>query len=257
MISFMSLASGSSGNSSLISDGKTNILIDCGVSGANIKAKLNTIGMTPEDISAILITHEHSDHTKGVGVMTRRYNIPIYLTEKTLLNMNVGKIDESVINIISPQKNFRCADFDIHPFSIPHDAADPVGYSFYTEDGKYTLATDIGYMPDSLFHEIMGSKQIILESNHDLEMLKIGSYPEFLKQRILSQNGHMSNELTASIAVKLADNGTEGIMLAHLSHDNNTPEIAHITTKNALCTEGYDCVNLCVAARDSVTRFAV
>ena len=171
--------------------------------------------------------------------------------------MNAGKINQDLFNYINPGKTFSIGEIQVHPFSIPHDAANPVGYSFYAENCKYTLATDIGFMPDSLFNELKGSRQIILESNHDIEMLRYGAYPFYLKQRILSENGHMSNELSAQVSVRLADCGTESIMLAHLSLENNTPEIAEITTHNALCSEGFSNVNLSVASRHNVTRFAV
>ena len=257
MIQFMSLVSGSSGNSSLISDGKTTLLIDCGISGIKLTERLNEAGFAPSDISGLLITHEHSDHTCGVGVIARRFGIPLYATEKTFAAMNPGKINPELFNNICAGKTFSIGDIDIHPFSIPHDAADPVGYSFYADNGKYTLATDMGFMPDTLFDELKGSRQIILESNHDIEMLRFGTYPYYLKQRILSENGHMSNELSAKVSVRLADCGTESIMLAHLSRENNTPEIAEITTHNALCSEGFSNVNLSVASRYNVTRFAV
>lgn len=257
MIQFMSLVSGSSGNSSLISDGKTTLLIDCGISGIKLTERLSEAGFSPSDISGLLITHEHSDHTCGVGVVARRFGIPLYATEKTFAAMKPGKVNHELLNNICAGKTFSIGNIEIHPFSIPHDAADPVGYSFYTDSGKYTLATDMGFMPDTLFNELKGSRQIILESNHDIEMLRFGAYPYYLKQRILSESGHMSNELSAKVSVRLADCGTESIMLAHLSRENNTPEIAELTTHNALCSEGFSNVNLSVASRYNVTRFAV
>ncbi len=257
MVRFLSLVSGSSGNSSLITDGNTTLLIDCGISGKKLKERLEEAEMTPESIDAVLITHEHSDHTKGIGVIARRYNLPVFATEKTLFHTDLGKTDPSLINIIKANETFDIGSIQVHPFPIPHDAADPVGFSFIAEGEKYTLATDIGFMPDNLFCELCGSKQIILESNHDVEMLKIGDYPFYLKERILSQRGHLSNEITAQTAVMLAKAGTENIMLAHLSRENNTPEIAEITTLNALCKNGFSNVELKVASRHSVTQFAV
>lgn len=257
MIQFISLTSGSSGNSSLITDGSTTLLIDCGISGKKLAERLNDASIAPESISGVLITHEHTDHTSGIGVIARRYGLSVYATEKTFCAMNTGKLSDEQVNIISAGKMFSVGTIDVQPFSIPHDAADPVGYSFFTAEGKYTLATDIGFMPESLFEQIRGSKQIILESNHDVEMLRYGSYPYYLKQRILSSHGHMSNELTAQVALRLAHSGTENIMLAHLSKENNTPEIAEITTRNALKANGFDNVGLCVASRYEITRFAV
>ncbi|MBP3361437.1 MAG: MBL fold metallo-hydrolase [Clostridia bacterium] len=257
MVRFMSLMSGSGGNSTLISDGETSLLIDCGMSGSALSKKLDSINMRPEELSGVLITHEHSDHTGGVGVIARRYGIPVYATEKTFAAMNAGKIDPGQLHTVRPGVMFSAGSIDVQPFSIPHDAADPVGYSFFADGCKYTLATDIGFMPDSLFENLRGSKSIILESNHDIEMLRYGAYPYYLKQRILSQKGHLSNDITAETAVRLADTGTDKIMLAHLSHENNTPEIAQITTKNALDRSGYGNVRLSVAARYEITSFAV
>ncbi len=257
MVRFLSLVSGSSGNSSLITDGNTTLLIDCGISGKKLKERLEEANITPESIDAILVTHEHSDHTKGIGVISRRYNLPVFATEKTLLHTDLGKTDPSLINIIKANETFEIGSIQVHSFPIPHDAADPVGYSFVAEGKKYTLATDIGFMPDSLLCELCGSRQIILESNHDVEMLKIGDYPFYLKERILSKSGHLSNEITAQTAVMLAKAGTENIMLAHLSNENNTPEIAEITTLNALCKNGFSNVELKVASRHCITQFAV
>lgn len=257
MVRFMSLVSGSSGNSTLISDGETSLLIDCGMSGSALSKKLDSVNISPESLSGVLITHEHSDHTRGIGVIARRYGIPVYATEKTLAAMNAGKIDPGQLRIIMPGVRFSAGSIDVQPFSIPHDAADPVGYNFFAEGCKYTLATDIGFMPDRLFENLRGSESIILESNHDIEMLRYGAYPYYLKQRILSKHGHLSNDLTAETAVRLADTGTSRIMLAHLSHENNTPEIAQITTKTALERSGYGNVRLSVAERYEVTAFAV
>ncbi len=257
MIQFISLVSGSSGNSSLITDQQTTFLIDCGISGKKLEMRLADANIDPGSISGILITHEHTDHTSGAGVIARRYNLPIYATEKTFEAMNLGKIDPCMLKCICAGKTFTVGTMDIHPFSIPHDAADPVGYSFLTKDGKYTVATDIGFMPNTLLKQLVGSKQIILESNHDVEMLRYGSYPFYLKQRILSQKGHMSNDLTSKVAVYLAERGTENIMLAHLSCENNTPEIAEITTRSALASHGFSDVGLNVASRHEITRFAI
>ncbi len=257
MIKFLSLISGSSGNASFISDGTTNILIDCGMSGSRLKSALGSIDILPEDLDAVLITHEHSDHIKGLGVIARRYNIPIYATEDTFLNFkNVGEIDDNLKNAING--DFEIGDIGIHSFSIPHDAANPVGYNFFIENKKLSLATDIGKMTDNVFESIKGSKQIILESNHDTEMLRMGPYPYHLKKRISGTTGHLSNDEAASAAIKLAENGTDHFMLAHLSLENNLPEIAKMTCQNAFSkhnmTVGKD-VTVTVAARHSLTEF--
>ena len=252
MVRFLSLVSGSSGNSSLITDGNTTLLIDCGISGKKLKERLEEANILPENIDAILITHEHSDHTKGIGVVSRRYNLPIFATEKTLEATDLGKTDLSLINIIKANESFKIGTIEVHSFNIPHDAADPVGYSFVAEGEKYTLATDIGFMPDSLFCELCGSRQIILESNHDVEMLKCGSYPYYLKKRILSNRGHLSNADCAILAVRLAQAGTKNILLAHLSEENNDPAVAYDEVYSAL---GDPNLNLAVADQYTATFF--
>ena len=255
MVRFLSLVSGSSGNSSLISDGITTILIDCGLSGKKLTEKLQSIGIAPSDLSAMLITHEHSDHTQGVGVICRKYNVPIYTTYGTFNAMKAGKINEDCFHPVTPGESILIGTIRVNPFRIPHDAADPVGYSFYAEDKKYTLATDIGSMSEQLYGELCGSDSIILESNHDVDMLRYGDYPFHLKERILGRNGHMSNDLTAKTVIRLAKDGTKHIMLAHLSHENNTPEIAKITTESALQSACIHGVNLTVAQRYDITSF--
>lgn len=257
MVTFLSLTSGSSGNASYISDGRTNILIDCGMSGSSLKASLSQIDVAPEDLDAILITHEHTDHIKGLGVMARRYKIPVYATFKTFSSMkNIGKFDDSLKNAIKSE--LEIGNIGIRAFSIPHDAADPVGYSFFIDNTKYSLATDIGRMNDDVFTSVKGSKYIILESNHDVDILRLGSYPYPLKQRILSDKGHLSNDDAAKTALKLAESGTEHFMLAHLSQENNLPEIAKLTTENTFSKNNIILnkdVTLTVASRFNCTKF--
>ncbi len=252
-----SLISGSSGNCSLISHKGTNILVDCGMSGERLKELLDSIDLKGSDISAILVTHEHIDHTSGIGVVSRRYNIPVFATEQTHNAMNVGRILDENIHFIEPDRPFEIGDIGINAFSIPHDAAAPVGYRLYCGDRKFSVATDIGTMTNELFDSISGSDSIILEANHDIDMLKSGSYPESLKNRILSNFGHMSNELSAKCALALANRGTKNIMLSHLSDENNTPAIAYNTVAEKLKENGAEMgdVNLLVAKRYEVTSF--
>ncbi|MGN0107337.1 MAG: MBL fold metallo-hydrolase [Hominilimicola sp.] len=233
---FVSLISGSSGNATFISDGKTNLLIDCGMSGKKLKEALHAIDVLPESIDALLITHEHIDHTRGAGIVSRRYNIPIYATEGTYTAMDVGKIED--INLVTEETEFEIGSIAIKPFAIPHDAKQPVGYCFSANGEKYSLATDIGKMNMNILNSITGSKKVLLESNHDIEMLRYGSYPFPLKQRILGDYGHLSNEFAAKTALYLVQNGTEHIMLGHLSKENNRPEIAMLETYNLLTQSG-------------------
>ena len=257
MVNFTSLISGSSGNATFISDGHTHILTDCGMSGARLKDALKKIGITPESLSAVLITHEHIDHVRGIGVIARRYGLPVYATEKTLSALDCGPINENLLCAIKPDEDFEIGSIGIRPFSIPHDAADPVGYNYFAENEKYSLATDIGHMNQYIFDHLTGSKAVLLESNHDVEMLQFGSYPYPLKRRILSDVGHLSNENAAKCALALVKNGTERIALGHLSQENNRPEIALLETHNTLTQAGVkvgDDVMLTVAKRFEVTQ---
>lgn len=256
-IKFVSLISGSSGNSTLISDGKTNLLVDCGGSGKCIQTALMNAGVAINEIDAVLITHEHSDHVKGLGVLSRRYGFPIYATEKTHSSIvKVGEINPDLKNNIVPDNDFEIGSIVVSPFSISHDAANPVGYSFYMNNDKYTLATDMGYISHSLLDRLKGSKAILLESNHDIEMLRCGPYPYYLQQRILGECGHLSNETASMAALALAESGTEHIMLGHLSSHNNLPELAMLETDqrltNAGVKVGHD-ITLQVAHRHNIT----
>lgn len=256
MTTFVSLISGSSGNATFISDGKTNLLIDCGMSGKKLKEALLAIDVLPESIDALLLTHEHIDHTRGAGIVSRRYNIPVYATEGTYGAMDVGKIED--ITLVTEDTEFEIGSIAVKPFAIPHDAAQPVGYCFSVNNEKYSLATDIGKMNMNILNSITGSKKVLLESNHDIEMLRYGSYPFPLKQRILGDFGHLSNELAAKTALYLVQNGTEHIMLGHLSKENNRPEIAMLESYNLLTQSGINVgsdMTLQVADRYKPTLF--
>lgn len=233
MLKFFSLISGSSGNSTVISDKNTTLLIDCGMSGKRLVQSLDSIGITPDSIDGVLITHEHSDHIKGIGVIARKYGLKIYGSKGTLNSLTVGKINDDQLVQIDCDCDFEIGTIGIKPFLIPHDAAEPFGYSFFAENKKLSIATDIGCMNDYIFENLRGSESVILESNHDIEMLKFGSYPYELKQRILSDKGHLSNEKAAQTAVRLVNSGTTHLMLGHLSNENNLPDIAYMTTANS------------------------
>lgn len=259
MINFTSLISGSSGNATLFSDGSTHLLIDCGMSGKQLFEALAKIGLSPDRLDGILLTHEHIDHVKGAGVIARRHKLPIYATAGTLSAMNVGPIPDEQIKIIDSAHDFEIGTIGIKPFDIPHDAAEPVGYSFYIGGEKFSLATDIGHMHKALIEQIMKSKMVLLESNHDVDMLQYGPYPFPLKQRILSDIGHLSNENAAKTALQLVNSGVEHIMLGHLSEKNNHPEIAMMETYNTLTFAGVKVgsdVTLQVADRYKATRFS-
>lgn len=262
MIKFYSLFSGSSGNSSFVSDGKTNILIDCGHNGKAVIRALEEININPEDIHAILITHEHTDHIQGAGVFSRKYDVPIYATKKTWeaifsSRFNIGKIEKDNIRFVEPFTAFSIGTLKIYAFNTPHDSADPVGYNIYADGKKLSVATDMGKVDKDVVECLLGSESILLESNHDIDMLKNGIYPYYLKQRILGIKGHLSNESSAKIVSCLAKNGTRKIVLGHLSAENNSKEKAYQTSKCAIEEAGKEIgtdVELEIADRFEVTN---
>ncbi len=226
MIKFQSIVSGSSGNCTLVCSNKTKILIDCGISGKKITAYLNDMGILPEELDRILVTHEHIDHTNGVGILSRKFNIPIVASEGTWANMGIGKIPDENRIIFEKPNSFEIGDIKITPFDIPHDAMQPTGYVFETEGKKLAIATDIGHITDKVLENLTGCDAVLLESNYDDHMLQSGPYPLHLKMRIAGVNGHLANKDAGNLATHLAKNGTKYIMLGHLSNENNSPEIA-------------------------------
>lgn len=235
-INFCSIASGSSGNSIYVGNFNTNILIDAGVSGKAIQNELKKVCPSGSKINAIFVTHEHSDHIKGVGVLSRRFDIPVYATEGTWNAMEnfIGKIDQKNKKIVSKQKDCSIGSLSIHAYEIPHDAAEPVGYSVTDGKSKVTIATDIGHITDTVKNNIMYSDALLIEANHDINMLKIGRYPYYLKRRILSDLGHLSNESCGDILAKIFNSKLKYILLGHLSAENNFPELAFKTVLNSL-----------------------
>lgn len=230
------IRSGSRGNAILIYTEKTKILVDCGVSGKIAENGIKKIGIDPSGISAVLVTHEHNDHISGVGVMMRRYNIPVYANEKTwrAMESSLGKIKEENKKIFINKTGFKIGDIEANSFEIPHDAADPVGYCFENGNRKISVATDIGVLNEDLFKAIKGSNAVLLESNHDINMLEVGSYPYNLKQRIRGEKGHLSNDEAGFAAKYLYKMGTKNIILGHLSPENNYPLLARQTVMNII-----------------------
>ena len=255
MIKFCTLFSGSSGNAVFLSTERGSILIDCGMSGKQTLEAMQQNGLPPEELKAILITHEHSDHVKGAGILSRRLGLPIYATEGTWQGMEtaVGEIPSHHRVVITAGESFFLNDLEIMPFSIPHDANDPTGYRIYTPKASVAIATDLGYFADQVRDAVTGADVVLLESNHDPEMLKQNAfYPAHLKKRILGRKGHLSNESGAAAAVELAQNGTRHLLLGHLSSENNTPDLAYRTTLCALERAGAEVgqdVTLNVAGR--------
>lgn len=259
-IAFAPLFSGSSGNATLVSCNNTNILIDSGVSGVRVISELQKLGIDPSSLDAILVTHEHDDHIKGVGILSRKFDLPIYASYGTwsAMEKKVGSISQKNICVIEPETDFYLGDLDIMPFSIPHDAAQPCGYVFENNGIKFSLATDIGCIRSSWLDHIIGSDAVLLESNYDPGMLEVGKYPMQLKNRIASRRGHLCNDDAAEVSKKLVESGTTQIMLGHLSKENNFPELAFMCTDQYLQSNGIlsgEDMILNVAKRDECSGY--
>ena len=238
---FCSLYSGSSGNSMFIASDKAKILIDAGLPGKKIDMALQEINQEPKDLNGIFITHEHSDHIKGIGVLSRKYDIPIYANADTWSAMenSIGKIKEHNIKVIDKRSITEIHDMNIKSFNIPHDAVAPMGYTVSARKKRISVATDFGTFTREIYDNIKDSEVILLESNHDVNMLKFGPYPYPLKRRILSEIGHLSNDDCGSAIVELIKCCTnKKIILGHLSNTNNQPDLAYQTVLNVLNENG-------------------
>ena len=231
------LASGSKGNAIYIQTGGTAILIDAGISARRITTGLAEIGVKPADLSGVLLTHEHSDHVAGLPVFCRKYGLPVYAKEATWYGLTCRReIDPACCRVL--QDSLQLGELSIAPFSIPHDAADPVGFMLTSGGDKCTVATDVGFVTDIVRTALEDSDVVVLEANHDIDMLKNGSYPRVLQQRIMSNRGHLSNADAAWTLAKLPPKANMDVFLAHLSHENNTPSLAYKTVRDVLETTG-------------------
>ena len=243
MFNFCSLYSGSSGNCLLVKTSNTKILIDAGESCKKISSALSSISIEPNEIDAILITHEHSDHVKGLGTFSKKYDIPVFANSQTWDAMpeQSYKIAEKNIKNFTIEENFEIGDLKIHPFKIPHDAANPCGFNIFYNNSKISVATDIGHMTSNIAHKLEDSSFILLEANYDPEILKCSSYPYLLKQRILGPNGHLPNSEAGKTVSFLMNSGLKNVMLGHLSRENNFPELAYKTVVDTLIENKLDC----------------
>lgn len=251
MFKFYNIASGSSGNCTFVETDSTKILIDCGISSKKIEEGLQSINISLANIDGIVITHEHSDHIKGLATTCKKYNIPVYGNAKTLSEINKN-IDLKNQKIFQTNENFEVGDIKIHSFSIPHDAADPCGFNLIYDNTKISIATDIGHMENNIFKRLDGSSFLLLESNYEPDMLKASRYPYSLKKRILGPNGHLSNEEASYVIATLVKSGLNNVLLGHLSKENNFPELAYKTTMNEIIMSkiNSDKLKLDVANRD-------
>jgi phosphoribosyl 1,2-cyclic phosphodiesterase len=293
MVRFTVLASGSRGNSTIVSGGRTRILVDAGLSCRELFRRLRLVSEDPAALDAILITHEHQDHVAGLAVTARKLGIPVYFTEAThrawmrwlaprkqmtyaqwleqcrkqqaerdtvalAPEVETEEIAEDTLETVAasavtseakadpawlpaveyfrPGEPFRIGDIDLRPFTVPHDAADPVGFVLEAEGVRIGYATDLGYIPPNVKAQLAGLDLLLLESNHDLEMLRDGPYPWSVKQRVLSRVGHLSNDATAEFLATEYDGQAAYVILAHLSENNNLPELARVAADRALST---------------------
>ena len=219
------LASGSKGNATYISNGDTSILIDAGLSGVELQRRLVSRDLVPEQLDAIIVTHEHSDHTQGVGVLSRRYKLPVYINQKThQASPRLGNLYET--KSFECGKTFHISNLSIHPFSISHDAEDPVGFTIGRNGTTIAIATDLGIATSMVKEHLKHCALLILEANHDPQMLETGPYPWPLKQRIQSRVGHLSNSDSKKLLQELQHADLQHVILAHLSEINNTPKKA-------------------------------
>ncbi|MDD3919703.1 MAG: MBL fold metallo-hydrolase [Eubacteriales bacterium] len=249
---FCPLFSGSSGNCLYLEAGDTRLLIDAGLPGRTVEQALSSIGVAPSSLSGILVTHEHRDHVSGVGVLSRKYGLPVFANANCFMAMNaiVGKIAPENLRVIQTDCDFYLGGLSILPFSTPHDAVEPVGYRFCYHDITLTTMTDIGWFSDTLFAHASGSDLLLIEANHDVEMLMAGRYTWPLKQRILSRHGHLSNEDCGRALCRLYTTGVRNVILGHLSGENNTEDIAHLCVESALRQEQIYDMQLFMAHRD-------
>ena len=259
---FVSIASGSSGNCIYVGSDSTHLLIDAGISAKRIEQGLNEIGIKGGELDGILITHEHSDHIKGLGVLARKFGVPIYGTSETLEEIgkatSLGKFDKGLLTPVRPDVEFAAGDLVIQPFRVDHDAANPVAYRVKSGRKSVAVATDMGHFDQYVIDHLQNLDALLIESNHDVRMLETGPYPYYLKKRILGDHGHLSNENAGRLLCQILHDGLKHIFLGHLSKENNYEELAYETVRLEI-TEGdtpYKAADfsISVAGRDRMSR---
>ena len=245
------LASGSSGNTALLASENTRILVDAGLSMRELARRLATIGEDLAHIDAILITHEHSDHVAGLPVLARNKGVraAIYMTRLTPHSIEWGETPPARLETFQAGAGFRIGGIEVQSFSIPHDARDPVGFRFEVQGVRIGVATDLGYIPESVKYHLRRCDLLMLESNHDLDMLKVGPYPWAVKQRVMSRVGHLSNLVMVDYLLQDLDSSTAHLVLGHLSEQNNHPEIVRLMASQALEQRGLS-ASLAIAAQN-------
>ncbi len=257
-----SIASGSSGNCIYVGNENTHILVDTGISKKRIDEGLNELGVKGEDLNGILITHEHSDHIQGLGVFSRKYQIPIYATKGTIAGIkaykSLGNMPEGLLHEIEIDKDFQVGDIEVHPFAISHDANQPSAYRMNSNGKSVAVATDLGKYDEYIVENLKEVNALLLEANHDIHMLEVGPYPYVLKRRVMGDKGHLSNELSGRLLCDILHENLKGVVLGHLSKENNYEKLAFETVKLEVTMgntpyKGED-IPLYVAKRDSVSK---
>ena len=241
MLTFTTLASGSSGNAALVSCGRTHILLDAGISARRITTGLRSLGVDPGELAAILVTHEHHDHINGLPVLTKKLRVPIVSSGPTCRQL-CCKVPfvEDLVREQEPGTGVQLGELWVESFSTPHDAAGSVGYSITGDGCRMVLCTDLGYITPEVQQVVRGCDLLVCEANHDEEWVRTGPYPYYLKQRVLGRRGHLSNEAGAQLALLAAQNGARTILLAHLSEENNTPAHALEVVGRTLRQAGFE-----------------
>lgn len=257
-----SIASGSSGNCIYVGSDNTHLLVDTGISKKRIEEGLHKLEIKGEELDGILVTHEHSDHIQGLGVFSRKYEIPIYATEGTIQGIEschtLGKLPGGLLHPIETDKPFTLGEIEVHPFSVSHDANDPCGYRFESNRRAIAVATDLGMYDDYIVNHLRNLDAVLLEANHDIHMLEVGSYPYPLKRRILGEKGHLSNELSGRLLCDILHENLQHIVLGHLSKENNYARLAYETVKLEVTLgenefKGED-LHMFVAKRDEISE---
>jgi phosphoribosyl 1,2-cyclic phosphodiesterase len=226
MMRFASLGSGSEGNGLIVESGATRVLIDCGFRLADTVKRLGRLGLAPSDLAAVLVTHEHDDHAGGVARFARRHDLPVYLTYGTLVAVGTGRAMMPRVNLIDSHSPFMIGDLEIHPYPVPHDAREPCQFVFSDGERRLGLLTDTGDSTPHIQRMLSGIDALVLECNHDLELLMNGPYPPSLKQRISSRYGHLDNGTAARLLSGIDCTRLQHFVAAHLSAQNNTPDLA-------------------------------
>lgn len=257
-----SIASGSSGNSIYVGNDDTHILVDAGISTKRIVGGLNELMVSPEDLSGILITHEHIDHIGGLGVFLRKYGIPVYATAGTIKGIKncdkLGEFDRSLLHEIKVDEEFKMNDISVRPFKTSHDAYEPCGYVMNDKKARVAVATDLGVYTQYTIDALSNLDALLLEANHDIRMLEVGTYPYYLKQRILGERGHLSNEASGRLLSKLLHDNFKEVLLGHISKENNYEKLAYETVKSEVtvsdCKYSGGDFPIGIAGRDALSK---